>query len=308
MRITVLFAALCIVTVAGNNGVANTVADTVTDASRVIEITSADSKTAVVELYTSEGCSSCPPADEYLRKLGASIAADFNAVPLAFHVDYWNYLGWPDPYSKPAFTARQRQAAANNRRRSIYTPAFFVDGVEARAGRQIIRAIEAANATPAEARIDVRIVRIAGDGAGSVGVGAGSAGVGGAGDGVSADGAGAGNGDSDNADIIRAHIDIDNRAIAGAHYQAHVAVYESGIARRIGAGENRGRTLKHDFVVRHWSAPFFIRQGKNQTQVEVVIPPDWHRPNLGLAVIIQNRRTFATLQSIRTPLARLFSG
>jgi len=275
-RITVLFAALCM-SVGGGSGVA----DATVESARVIEVASADSKTAVVELYTSEGCSSCPPADEYLRKLGASLSRDFRAVPLAFHVDYWNYLGWPDPYSKPAFTARQRFAAANNRRRTIYTPAFFVDGVEARAGGRIIRAIETANAQPAKARIEVRIVRVAGDSDSDTGAAA---------------------------DLIRARITVDNRATDRAHYHAHLAVYESGITRRIGAGENRGRTLKHDFVVRHWSAPSAIARGRNQTELDIVLPADWHRPNLGLAVIVQNRRTFETLQALSASLAPLFPG
>lgn len=262
-------------------------ADAPVEIERAVEVTSAHTKTAVVELYTSEGCSSCPPADDWLRRLGASLSADFRAVPLAFHVDYWNYLGWPDPYSKPAFTARQRQAAANNRRRTIYTPAFFVDGVEARAGRRIVRAIEAANATPAKARIEVRVARLSRAGAGDNN-----------GD----------NADNNAGDIIRARIEVDNRAPGDARYQAHVAVYENNITRRIGGGENRGRTLKHDFVVRHWSAPIFIRPGHNRAQVEVGIPAAWHRPSLGLAVVIQNRRTFETLQAVSARLAALFPG
>ena len=238
---------------------------------RAVEVTSGEFRTPVVELYTSEGCSSCPPADDWLRKLGASLAHDFSAVLLAFHVDYWNYLGWPDPYSQPAFTDRQRHAAANNRQRTIYTPAFLVDGREARGGAAVVRSIESANSQKAQARIAVRVVR---HGAGG----------------------------------IRARIEVDNNAPGAAHYAAHVAVYENGITRRIGAGENRGRTLRHDFVVRHWSAPIAIRRGANRAQVEVDIPADWNRPHLGLAVVVQNRRTFETLQSVSASLAELFSG
>lgn len=235
-----------------------------------VEASSGPFRTPVVELYTSEGCSSCPPADDWLRQLGASLNRDFSAVPLAFHVDYWNYLGWPDPYSRPAFTARQRQAAANNRRRTIYTPAFLVDGRETRGGAAVVRSIESANAQKAQARVAVRVVR-RDDGAG-----------------------------------IRALIEVDNNAPGASVYAAHVAVYENGITRRIGAGENRGRTLKHDFVVRHWSAPIFIRRGVNRSEVDVDIPADWNRPNLGLAVVVQNRRTFRTLQAVNTSLAALF--
>ena len=75
---------------------------------------------ALVELYTSEGCDSCPPADAWLRKLPAAGAG--SVVPLSFHVDYWDYIGWKDPFANPAFGARQRELAAVNRARIVYTP------------------------------------------------------------------------------------------------------------------------------------------------------------------------------------------
>ena len=74
-----------------------------------ISVSSGDYRTPVVELYTSEGCSSCPPADAWISKLGDALNDDFHAVPLAFHVDYWNYLGWEDPFSRSEFTTRQRE-------------------------------------------------------------------------------------------------------------------------------------------------------------------------------------------------------
>ncbi len=236
-----------------------------------IEVTSGEFKTPVVELYTSEGCSSCPRADNWLRKLGQTLDRDFSAVLLAFHVDYWNYLGWTDPYSKPAFTARQREAAANNRQRNIYTPEFMVDGREARGGTNIIRSIQTANLQKAEATIVLSVTR-------------------------------------HGANAIRARIDVDNGAHDGGAYRAHLAIYESGITRQIGGGENHGRTLKHDFVVRHWSAPIAIRRGANQAGVDVDIPADWNKPNLGLAVVVQKRDTFETLQAVNTSLAALFPG
>src|SRR4051794_5009755 len=62
---------------------------------------------ALVELYTSEGCSDCPPADRWLRSLKPG-----SVVPIAFHVDYWDYIGWKDPFARAAFSARQRELAA----------------------------------------------------------------------------------------------------------------------------------------------------------------------------------------------------
>src|SRR3954468_15050320 len=80
--------------------------------------------TPVVELYTSEGCNSCPPADRWLSKL----KADPSVVALAFHVDYWDRLGWKDRFARPAFTARQSEQQASNGARFSYTPQVVVDG------------------------------------------------------------------------------------------------------------------------------------------------------------------------------------
>lgn len=88
---------------------------------------------ALVELYTSEGCSSCPPAERWIaaRKNEAGLWRDF--VPVAFHVDYWNKLGWPDRFSTRDFTQRQHALAESWAGDSVYTPCFVRDGAEWRA-------------------------------------------------------------------------------------------------------------------------------------------------------------------------------
>lgn len=91
------------------------------------EAVSADLQTPVLELYTSEGCSSCPPADRWLSTLKPAAAAG-KAVVQAFHVGYWDYIGWVDRFASPAHTTRQRQIAAINSLRSIYTPQLVRDG------------------------------------------------------------------------------------------------------------------------------------------------------------------------------------
>jgi len=84
---------------------------------------------AVVELFTSQGCSSCPPADRFLKKLIQSSKESGKPVyALSFHVDYWNYLGWKDPYSQPPFSERQRRYAQTFGLRGIYTPQMIVNG------------------------------------------------------------------------------------------------------------------------------------------------------------------------------------
>lgn len=84
----------------------------------------------LIELFTSEGCSSCPPADKYLSQFQHHAGLWNDIIPLAFHVDYWNYLGWKDEYSHPSFTQRQRLYKSYGASSSVYTPGFFVDGKE----------------------------------------------------------------------------------------------------------------------------------------------------------------------------------
>jgi hypothetical protein len=107
----------------------------------------------VVELFTSEGCSSCPPAESLLGE----IARRDDVVALAFHIDYWNYLGWKDKFSKPRFTARQKAYGKTLKRRYIYTPQIVVDGraetVGSRRG-EVERLIAAARA---RSRLDIAI-------------------------------------------------------------------------------------------------------------------------------------------------------
>ena len=80
----------------------------------------------VVELFTSQGCASCPPADEFLEAL----VKDPRVIPLSLHVDYWDYIGWEDSFADPKFTARQKAYARANGSRMIYTPQMIVDGEE----------------------------------------------------------------------------------------------------------------------------------------------------------------------------------
>jgi len=95
---------------------------------------SGNRQTVMIELYTSEGCNSCPPAEKFLNTLTTNTDLWKKFVPLAFHVDYWDYLGWQDRYADPGHTQRQKQLAAVNSARTIYTPGFFVNGRSWRRG------------------------------------------------------------------------------------------------------------------------------------------------------------------------------
>jgi hypothetical protein len=91
---------------------------------------SEETPAALIELFTSEGCSSCPPADSWLSRLKASPDLWKRVVPVSFHVDYWNGLGWPDRFASAANTARQRHYAAAWGTDSVYTPGFVLNGRE----------------------------------------------------------------------------------------------------------------------------------------------------------------------------------
>jgi hypothetical protein len=91
---------------------------------------SSERQTSLLELYTSEGCSSCPPAEEWLSRLKDSSGLWTDFVPVAFHVDYWNYLGWKDPWSDERFSDRQRAYAQTWAAENIYTPEFVLNGNE----------------------------------------------------------------------------------------------------------------------------------------------------------------------------------
>jgi hypothetical protein len=91
---------------------------------------SGETQSTLIELFTSEGCSSCPPAEKWLSTLKSSSDLWKKAVPVAFHVDYWNHLGWRDRFAKPEFTSRQQRYAAAWGGDSVYTPGFVVNGKE----------------------------------------------------------------------------------------------------------------------------------------------------------------------------------
>src|ERR1700751_39542 len=91
---------------------------------------SGDTQSSLIELFTSEGCSSCPPAEKWLSALKSSSDLWKKAVPVAFHVDYWDHLGWRDRFAKPEFTSRQQRYAATWGGDSVYTPGFVVNGKE----------------------------------------------------------------------------------------------------------------------------------------------------------------------------------
>jgi hypothetical protein len=170
---------------------------------------------AVVELFTSEGCSSCPPAEAALERVAdGARAAGRQVVPLAFHVDYWDELGWPDRFASPSFTARQRDYAGAFGDGSLYTPEMVVGGIDHFVGSNASRAAGAiadALARPAKFHVAVAVTRLS-------------------------------------PDAVTVHYDVANGAADRAILW--IAVAQRSTTVRVTRGENAGRTLRHTDVVR----------------------------------------------------------
>ena len=222
---------------------------------------------ALVELYTSEGCDSCPPADAWLRKLPATGAESL--VPLSFHVDYWDYIGWKDPFASPAFGARQRELAAITRNRVVYTPQVVLAGRDYRgwgSGVRFTADVRAVNAVPARAAIALELAASQPGGA-----------------------------------ELRASATVP-KAEDRTDAALYVAVYENGLSNRVTAGENRGATLQHDFVVREWWGPIALdRAGAAELARR---PASRGLANGGVAAFVQSRRTGEVLQALALPACR----
>ncbi|MGV3626817.1 MAG: DUF1223 domain-containing protein [Betaproteobacteria bacterium] len=223
---------------------------------------SGKSRVALLELYTSEGCDSCPPADLWFSKLPQRGYTPQQVLALAFHVDYWNYLGWKDPYAQAQFSARQRDASRRNQARVVYTPQLLLDGADYRRGvfgddlGQRIAANKAAGA-----QISMRIEA------------------------------------GDAQPRLRARI----KTVANSA-QAYAAIYENNLVTEVSAGENRGKRLRHDFVVRQLYGPFVVTADA-PLNLEQIIRKDreWKTADLHIAVFVQDTRTGAALQALTLP-------
>jgi len=225
---------------------------------------SAAHRVTVLELYTSEGCSSCPPADRWLSSLSQRGVEPNAVVLLAFHVDYWNRLGWVDRFSQARFSQRQHDVAARNRGRQVYTPQLILDGRTLRAGTlpdDLDDRLRSINAQPAGATIYVELLR--------------------------------------QPTAVQVTVDADVPAPATrANADVWIAAFENGLSSAVARGENAGALLNHDFVVRDLAGPFPIpSDGRRRVQQTIETAPDWDLRHAGVAIFVQDRNTGAVLQA-----------
>jgi hypothetical protein len=225
---------------------------------------------ALVELYTSEGCSSCPPADRWLAQAFPARGDTARAIALAFHVDYWDRLGWKDRFATAAFTDRQYAAMRANGATFVYTPQVLIQGRDfpswRTAGRSTDGAIAAANARSPRAAIALEATAQAGGLA------------------------------------VKAHVEVpgvaDRKGAAG-----YVALVESALASEVKAGENAGARLVHDHVVRVLRAfPAIAATGAGK--IDTLLPwPAEAGHDATVVAFVQNPGTGDVLQALALPLS-----
>lgn len=215
----------------------------------------------VIELFTSQGCSSCPPADRLLTKLSRDPKLAGRVIPLSFHVDYWNYIGWSDPFSSKRWSQRQEGYARAFRSNRLYTPQLVV------AGRSHLNGSD-------EPGVRKQIAEaLAAEPAGRVTLSTEPA-----------------------AEGLKVKVGARMARAAGGPLELWVAVYETGLSTDVGAGENSSRKLHNDYVVRRLEKALTVAGTAGAAESgELVLGLDkrWNRKNLGVAAFLQDPKTLA---------------
>ncbi len=206
---------------------------------------------AVLELFTSEGCSSCPPADEILR----GVSQQDNVFALSFHVTYWNKLGWKDPFSQKMFDERQYAYGRLMQSNGVYTPQLVVNGSEEFVGSrksQTEKSIEKALSQKAEAHIIL-------------------------------------NKTLEN-NTLKVHYKLEGNF---KNTVLNIALVERNIETKVLRGENEGRTLKHDNVVREFQT--IQLNDTAEGTISFNIPTDFKQKDGNIIAYLQNKDTWKTV-------------
>ncbi len=204
----------------------------------------------LVELFTSEGCSSCPPADVNLSRIEKTQpVADAEIITLALHVDYWNSLGWKDEYSSPLYSRRQQLYSQALKLDSNYTPQIVVDGRTEFVGSSEAKTDKAIQEAAKNQKATVEISQEVGD---------------------------------------KIRINLSNIP-AHENATVFLAVTEDNLASNVKRGENSGRRLEHTSVVRALNSigSLSAEQKTFEMETAVQIQPNWKRENLKIVVFVQ---------------------
>ncbi len=216
---------------------------------------------SLLDLTTSEGCSSCPSADKWLSNLTPNPSL---YVALAFHVDYWDYIGWHDRFSKAQFSDRQRKIAALNHTGFVYTPQFVLNGKDFKSGddHYFHSKIAKQQKLPTRATLSLNTTT-----------------------------------DSNGRISLNATAQLtNNQEIKQA--EVFLALYENKLETQVKAGENNGRLLKHDYVVRELFGAFPI-SAENQFIKQFKLDEAWKNKNAGAVLFVQDANNGEVLQSLQ---------
>jgi hypothetical protein len=225
------------------------------------DVESGPRTTALVELYTSEGCSSCPPADKRLSQFPSREYGLEQLVPISLHVDYWDYIGWKEPFAQPQFSERQSWLVHANGHKTVFTPHFFVSGTEVRDWHgDLSDELKRVTARPAHVSIHVHAEST---GPGTLSVAASA-----------------------------------TAPPPANQLGLFVALTEDNLTSRVSAGENRGVTLSHDHVVRDWIGPIALSAGHADITQAVTTRSNWNSAQLGIAAFVQDLQTGQVLQAV----------
>jgi hypothetical protein len=261
----------------------------------------------IVELFTSEGCSDCPPADTLLEKLIAtSPVADAEIIGLGQHVDYWDRLGWKDRFSSAALTNRQQRYQTRFGTESIYTPQMVVDGrtdfvgSDAGAAR---KAIEKTLAAP-HGRVTIDVMNVGADLAPAttqLGPGAPER------EAQRRPSSAAAPGRAEQARPLRVAITITDLPPIGRGDRADIvlAVTERGLTTDVKRGENHGKLLAHAPVVRYLATIGQIADGASggrASAADLALAPDWQRDRLAVVAFVQQVHSRSIIAAASVPL------
>ena len=221
---------------------------------------SGPARVTLVELYTSEGCSSCPPAEAWLNGLENAPGLWREFVPVAFHVNYWDHLGWKDALASRSFTDREHAHASAWRAASVYTPCFVRNGEEwrPRDDAVVTRGKEDAGGLVLRWRA------------------------------------------ADSTCVVEYTPAAGTAATTGSHLEVSVVLLGGGIATEVRRGENSGRTLRHEFVALRWEARALAAGSGGVRTATLVLPPrsDLAAPRRALAAWVTRRGSLAPLQAV----------
>ena len=220
-------------------------------------IKSGDRIPVIVELFTSEGCSSCPPADQALMRLASTQPVPgVEIIAMSEHVDYWNSLGWTDPFSSAQFSRRQDEYGRAFGLDGSYTPQMVIDGREEFVGNSVSNAVQAISRVAAAAKRPVQLsaTRV-------------------------------------NGDTVRLQVQIESDSNGGPE-DVYLAVTEDNLSSDVKRGENEGRVLPHTAVVRRLSLIGNLDR-RNGFHGEPVIRLDrrWKPADLRFVIFVQDRKS-----------------